>query len=92
MNVLNKDKQMDTPRKRGEGCIVAAYSIDNLRKAREKTGADDMLASIPLDAPHNTDDAIGFWNGSAFVSWNEWMLSRPQRCLAQTTNKGPKSL
>lgn len=55
-----------------------AYSLDDLQKARApKPADDDLLARIPADAPHDTDDAIGYWNGERFVSWKEWILSRP---------------
>ncbi|MCL5742976.1 MAG: hypothetical protein M1541_03470 [Acidobacteria bacterium] len=54
------------------------YSLDDLRKAREpKPATDDLLARIPPDAPHDTDEALGCWNGERFVSWKEWILSQP---------------
>jgi hypothetical protein len=53
------------------------YSLDDLRKARAPKPTDDLLSTIPADAPHDTDEAIGCWNGERFVSWKEWLLSRP---------------
>jgi hypothetical protein len=32
---------------------------------------------VPADAPHDTTDAVGCWNGTRFVSWQEWLLSQP---------------
>ena len=53
------------------------YSLDDLHKAREpKPAEDDLLARIPASAPHDTDDAVGCWNGEKFVSWREWYFSR----------------
>ncbi len=54
-----------------------AYSLEDLRKAREKKSPGDLLAAIPPDAPHDTDEAVGCWNGERFVSWREWMLQQP---------------
>jgi hypothetical protein len=56
------------------------YSIDDLRKARDqKADGGDLLSRTPPQAPHTTVDAIGFWNGLAFVSWREWVLSEIRR-------------
>lgn len=57
--------------------VPVPYSVDDLRKVRaQKADAGNVLASIPPDAPHDTDDALGFWNGERFVSWERWVLSR----------------
>jgi len=51
------------------------YSLDDLRKARQpKPAEDDLLARVPADAPHDTNEALGCWNGTRFVSWREWVL------------------
>jgi hypothetical protein len=73
-----------------------AYSVDRLRKAREEKGTPTGLAAIPPDAPHDTDDAIGFWNGERFVSWREWIISRPVSQISDQklveTNEQPQPL
>lgn len=57
------------------GTRLMAYSINQLRKAREKKAdAGDLLAHVPPVAPHGTTDAMAVWNGQAFVSWREWVL------------------
>jgi hypothetical protein len=54
-----------------------AYTLGELRKAREQKAAPAItLADIPPDAPHDTDEIIGYWNGERFVSWREWVLWR----------------
>ncbi len=54
------------------------YSIEGLRKARqEREQADNPLAQAPPDAPHETTDAIAYWNGKRFVSRHEWLVSMP---------------
>ena len=57
-----------------------AYTLDDLRKAREpKPADDDLLSRIPADAEHDTDEALGCWNGERFVSWDEWKLTNLRR-------------
>lgn len=54
-----------------------AYSIDRLRKVREqKDTPEGGLADVPVNAPHDTDDAVGCWNGERFVSWHQWIIDR----------------
>jgi hypothetical protein len=33
------------------------------------------LAAVPAEAPHDTSEAVGCWNGERFVSWREWVLN-----------------
>jgi hypothetical protein len=60
-----------------------AYSLDALRRSREPKAATAPAAAslkeVPPDAPHATDDALGCWNGEAFVSWSDWTLSQRKR-------------
>ena len=51
-----------------------AYSLESLRRARDpQTAAAAAAAAAPHDAPHATDDTIGYWNGEAFVSWADYV-------------------
>jgi hypothetical protein len=46
------------------------------------------LAAVPVEAPHNTTDAVGCWNGERFVSWREWVLSQPLVRVGHPANGG----
>jgi hypothetical protein len=50
------------------------YSVDSLRKVREGATEPPPLVAAPANAPHDTDDALGVWNGERFVSWSEWSI------------------
>jgi len=58
-----------------------AYSVDALRKSREPKAATPgaSLSDVPAGAPHSTDDALGCWNGEAFVSWSKWVQFQTKR-------------
>jgi hypothetical protein len=49
-----------------------AYSVEDLRAARARKAEQDLAA--PADAPHSTRNVLGCWNGSRFVSWDEWVI------------------
>jgi hypothetical protein len=67
------------------------YSLDDLRRARApKPAHDDVPAGIPADAPHDTGEALGCWNGQRFVSWREWLVSRPVGRLSVISSTGDK--
>ncbi len=54
------------------------YSVDNFRRALGQNASTASVAQqAPPEAPHATDEALGYWNGQAFVSWREWLASRP---------------
>jgi hypothetical protein len=46
---------------------------------------------VPAEAPHDTTDAVGCWNGERFVSWREWVLSHPPMRLDDPANGGEEN-
>ena len=69
-----------------------AYSVDQLRTAHQevanpKAAADDMLAHVHPTTPHETPDALGIWNGHAFVSWGEWIVGEIRKQARRQNDK-----
>jgi len=69
-----------------------AYSLEALRKARDpEAAAQETAAAVPLDAPVETDETIGFWNGHAFVSWQDYVWFQIKRSANSGNNSVPSS-
>lgn len=65
-----------------------AYSIERLRQAREQKDAPGgTLADISPDAPYDTDETIGYWNGERFVSWQQYVYEQVFARLPKGSNR-----